>query len=96
MQDYGELRPGRDLLITLAICAVAAVAIFTTPTDTFPILHTILNTGIALVTVVLSLLFWDLGWRTGATLVKFTAILYAVVGVTGIAVLVWLMMTKPF
>jgi hypothetical protein len=33
------------------------------------------------VTVVLSLLFWDLGWRTGAALVKFTAILYAVVGV---------------
>jgi len=81
VQDNGELKPGRDLLITLAICAVAAVAIFTTPAPTFPVLHTILNTGIALVTVVLSLLFWDLGWRTGGTLVRFTAILYAVVGV---------------
>ena len=67
--------------MTLAIWAVAALAIFTTPAATFPILHTILNTGIALVTVVLSLLFWDLGWRTGGTLVRFTAILYAVVGV---------------
>ncbi|HKU90392.1 MAG TPA: ATP-binding protein [Steroidobacteraceae bacterium] len=81
MQDQGELKPGRDLAITLAICAIAAIAIFTTPAPTFPVLHTILNTGIALVTVVLSLLFWDLGWRTGATLVRFTAILYAVVGV---------------
>ena len=81
MQDQGELKPGRDLGLTLAICAIAAIAIFTTPADTFPVLHTILNTAIALVTVVLSLLFWDLGWRTGASLVRFTAILYAVVGV---------------
>jgi signal transduction histidine kinase/ActR/RegA family two-component response regulator len=81
VQDRGELKPGRDLSITLAICAVAAVAIFSTPTPTFPVLHTILNTGIALVTVVLSLLFWDLGWRTGGTLEKFIAILFAVVGV---------------
>ena len=29
-------------------------------------LHTILNTGIALGTVAVSLLFWDLGWRTSA------------------------------
>jgi signal transduction histidine kinase/ActR/RegA family two-component response regulator len=80
VQDNGELKPGRDLLITLATCAVAAVAIFTTPADTFPILHTILNTGIALVTVIMSLLFWDLGWRTGGSFVRFTAILFAVVG----------------
>ena len=81
MQDQAELKPGRGLAITLVICAVAAIAIFTTPAPTFPVLHTILNTGIALVTVVLSLLFWDLGWRTGATLVRFTAILFAAVGV---------------
>jgi signal transduction histidine kinase/ActR/RegA family two-component response regulator len=81
VQDRVELKPGRDLSITLAICACAAVAIFSTPTTTFPVLHTILNTGIALVTVLLSLLFWDLGWRTGGTLVKFIAILFAVVGV---------------
>ena len=81
MEDSGELKPGRDLLITLAVCAIAAIAIFTTPVSTFPVLHTILNTGIALVTVVLSLLFWDLGWRTDATFVRFAAILFAVVGI---------------
>jgi signal transduction histidine kinase/ActR/RegA family two-component response regulator len=64
----------------LIICAVAGLAIFTTPAATFPVLHTILNTGIALVTVVLSLVFWDLGWRTGVTLMRVTAILFAVVG----------------
>jgi signal transduction histidine kinase/CheY-like chemotaxis protein len=81
VQDQAPLKPGRGLAITLVICVVAAIAIFTTPAPTFPVLHTILNTGIALVTVVLSLLFWDLGWRTGATLVRFTAILFAAVGV---------------
>ncbi len=81
MQDRGELRLGRDILITLGICAVVAAAIFSAPGPTFPILHTILNTGITVVTVILSLVFWDLGWRTGGTLVRFMAILFAVVGV---------------
>jgi hypothetical protein len=80
VHDQGELKPARDLGLTLVICTIAAIAIFTTPAATFPILHTILNTGIALVTVVLSLLFWDLGWRTRGTRVRFTAILFAVVG----------------
>ena len=80
MQDRGELKPGRDILITLGVCAVAGAAIFSAPGPTFPILHTILNTGIAVVTVILSLVFWDLGWRTGGTLVRFMAILFAVVG----------------
>ena len=38
---------------------------FPRPVSGFPILHTMLNTGIALGIVVVSLLFWDLGWRTG-------------------------------
>jgi signal transduction histidine kinase/CheY-like chemotaxis protein len=80
VQDQGELRPGRDIVITIGICALAATAIFSAPVSGFPVLHTILNTGIALVTVVLSLLFWDLGWRTGNALVRYVAIIYAVVG----------------
>ena len=47
----------------------------------FPVLHTILNTGIALGTVAVSLLFWDLGWRTREPLMRFPAIVFAVVGV---------------
>ena len=80
MQDSGELKPGRDIIIMLGVSAIAAASIFSAPGPTFPILHTILNTGIALVTVVLSLLFWDLGWRTGDPLVRFMAIIFAVAG----------------
>ena len=80
MQDSGELKPGRDIFIMLGVCALAAASIYSAPGPTFPILHTILNTGIALVTVVLSLLFWDLGWRTGDPLVRFMAVVFAVAG----------------
>ena len=60
---------------------IAAATIFSAPGADFPVLHTILNTGIALVTVVLSLLFWDLGWRTGDPLVRFMAIMFAVAAI---------------
>jgi signal transduction histidine kinase/ActR/RegA family two-component response regulator len=76
-----ELRPGRDFIVAFAVCVLAAVAIFSSPGPGFPVLHTILNTGIALVTVLLALLFWDLGWRTGAPVAHFLAIVFAVTGV---------------
>jgi signal transduction histidine kinase/ActR/RegA family two-component response regulator len=76
-----ELKPGRDFVIALGICLVAAAAVFSTPVSAFPTLHTILNTGIALVAIVLSLLFWDLGWRTGEPQLRFNGIVFAVVGV---------------
>ena len=76
-----ELRPGRDFAIALAICAIAGAVIFAAPGPGFPVLHTILNTGIALVTAVLALSFWDLGWRTAKPLVHFLAIILAVTGV---------------
>jgi len=75
----GDLKPGRDFIIALGFSLAAGVAIFTAPGPAFPVLHTILNTGIALCTVAVSLLFWDLGWRTPAILVRYMAIVYAVV-----------------
>lgn len=80
MHVTDELRPGRDFVIALGVCALAAAAIFSAPGPAFPVLHTILNTGIALGTVVLALLFWDLGWRTGAPRAQFLSILFAVAG----------------
>jgi signal transduction histidine kinase/ActR/RegA family two-component response regulator len=80
-----ELKPGRDFVISLGICLVAGGMIFSTPVSSFPTLHTILNTGIALVAIVLSLLFWDLGWRTGETAVRLKGIVFAVVGVLEVA-----------
>ena len=81
MEVSRELKPGRDFVIALVICLIAAGAVFSTPVSGFPTLHTILNTGIALVAIVLSLLFWDLGLRTGEPQVRFNGIVFAVVGV---------------
>ncbi len=81
MDVRAQLHPGRDFLIAFGVTALAGAAIFTAPVPGFPVLHTILNTGIALTTVALSILFWDLGWRTGETRVQFLAIVFAVAGV---------------
>jgi signal transduction histidine kinase/ActR/RegA family two-component response regulator len=75
-----ELTPGRDFIFATAVCGVAGAAIFSAPVNGFPTLHTILNTGIALVSIVLSLQCFDLGRRTGEMPVRFDAILFAVVG----------------
>jgi len=76
-----ELRPGRDFMIALGISVLGGAAIFSAPGPAFPVLHTILNTGIALGAVAVSLLFWDLGWRTRETTIRFMAIVFAVAGV---------------
>jgi signal transduction histidine kinase/ActR/RegA family two-component response regulator len=75
-----QLHPGRDFLIAFGVTAVAGAAIFSAPGPGFPVLHTILNTGIALGAVAVSVLFWDLGWRTGETRVRFLAIVFFVAG----------------
>lgn len=80
MDVRGELRPGRDFIIALGISLLAGVGIFSAPGPAFPVLHTILNTGIALGAVAVSLLFWDLGWRTNAAQIRFMAIVFAVAG----------------
>ncbi len=81
MDVRAQLHPGRDFLIALGVTALAGAAIFSAPGPGFPVLHTILNTGIALATVAVSFLFWDLGWRTGETRVRLLAIVFAVAGV---------------
>ena len=73
--------PAATSSLLSAVTAIAGAAIFSAPGPGFPVLHTILNTGIALATVAVSLLFWDLGWRTGEIRVRFLAIVFAVAGV---------------
>jgi len=81
LDDEVELKPGRDFIIALVLSVMAGAAIFSAPGPTFPVLHTILNTALALVTGVVSLLFWDLGWRNRDNLVRSLAIVFAVAGV---------------
>ena len=81
MDDGGDLKPERDFIIALAIAAAVDAMIFSAPGTEFPVLHTILNTGIALGTVAVSLLFLDLGMRIGAQLLRQMATIFAVAGV---------------
>ncbi|MEJ0085553.1 MAG: ATP-binding protein [Pseudomonadota bacterium] len=68
-------------MVALGVCLVAGIAVFSAPVSAFPTLHTILNTGIALLAILLSLLFWDLGWRTGEAQQRFNGIVFAAVGI---------------
>jgi signal transduction histidine kinase/response regulator RpfG family c-di-GMP phosphodiesterase len=80
LDDDVELKPGRQFIVALVLSVAAGAAIFSAPGPTFPVLHTILNTALALVTGVVSLLFWDLGWRDRDNLVRSLAIVFAVAG----------------
>jgi signal transduction histidine kinase/ActR/RegA family two-component response regulator len=55
----------------------ASIVLLVWPSHDFPALHTILDTSMFLVTGVLALLLWDLGWRTGEMLARFKAIVFA-------------------
>ena len=81
MDGRPELHPGRDFLAAFGVCLLASVAVLTLPGRDFPTLHTILDTSVFLVTGVLALLLWDLGWRTGEVLARFNAIVFATVAV---------------
>jgi len=81
----GDLRPERDFIIALAVSVLGGMAIFSAPGNVFPVLHTILNTGLAIGTVLVSLLFWDLGWRIRSALLPYLAIVFAVAGVLEIS-----------
>jgi signal transduction histidine kinase/ActR/RegA family two-component response regulator len=76
-----ELHPGRDFVTMLCVCLLASVAVLAWPGQNFPALHTILNTCIFLVSGVLTLLLWDMGWRTGEVLARFNSIAFAMAGV---------------
>ena len=81
MDAKAELKPGQDFLITLAVVVLGGMAILSAPGSSFANLHSMLNTGIALGIVVVSLLFSDLGWRSGEVRVRYLAIVFAVTGV---------------
>ncbi|MEO8061328.1 MAG: ATP-binding protein [Pseudomonadota bacterium] len=74
-----QLRPGRDFLIAMGACLTTGIAILWLPQHDFAVVHSILDTGIFLTTGVLALLLWDLGWRTAEILVRFKAVVFAVV-----------------
>ena len=79
MDVRDELRPNRDLLVTVAVCLTISAAIAALPRFEIPGVHNVLDTAIFLVAGVLGLLLWDLGWRTAEILVRFNAVVFGVI-----------------
>src|SRR5688572_3806740 len=65
--------------VVLLLLALAAVVL---PVGTdFPALHSILDTGVFLLSAMIAFLLWDLGWRTGQLLARLQAVCFVVVAV---------------
>jgi signal transduction histidine kinase/CheY-like chemotaxis protein len=73
-----QLRPVRDLIaFIIALVIAAALLIWLAPPQN-PSLHNILDSGIFVLSGVLTLLLWDMGWRLNERLPKYAAIAFGV------------------
>ena len=73
------LNPGREMFAVIVLLTWAKVAVLLSPAGNFPTLHSILDTGVFLLSAVLAFLLWDMGWRTGSPLARLQAVCFAVV-----------------
>jgi len=69
-----ELRPVRNLVYGFALFALCGLAILVTPARESPSMHTFFDAGIVVISGVLALLLWDLGWRTNDALTRLLAV----------------------
>jgi signal transduction histidine kinase/ActR/RegA family two-component response regulator len=76
-----ELQPARNLVYAFVLFGLCASAIFASPANESPAMHTFFDAGMVGVSVVLTLLLWDLGWRTDDALTRLLAV---AIGVTAV------------
>jgi len=69
-----ELQPVRNLVYAFALLALCTAAILGTPVPESPFMHTFLDSGLVVVSGVLALLLWDIGWRTDDALTRLLAV----------------------
>jgi signal transduction histidine kinase/ActR/RegA family two-component response regulator len=69
-----ELRPFRNLVYALALFTVCAVAILVAPANESPYMHTFFDAGIFVVSGVVAVLLWDMGWRADDDLTRLIAV----------------------
>jgi signal transduction histidine kinase/ActR/RegA family two-component response regulator len=74
-----ELRPFRILTAAAALFALIAIMILIASAYEAPSLHTLLDSGTAVLSGVLAFLFWDMGWRVGDRLARLLALAFAIV-----------------
>jgi signal transduction histidine kinase/ActR/RegA family two-component response regulator len=72
-----EIKPARDALIASSIFAALSLAIITLAPPSNPSLHTMLDTSIFVLSGLLAVQLWDMGWRFGQRLAQLAAICFA-------------------
>jgi signal transduction histidine kinase/ActR/RegA family two-component response regulator len=75
------LRSRREVFTAAVLLLLAVAAIALPEGGDFPALHSILDTGVFLLSAMIAFLLWDLGWRTEQLLAKLKASCFAVVAV---------------
>jgi hypothetical protein len=65
-----ELRPFRNLIYAVALFTTCAVAILIAPANESPYMHTFFDAGIVVVSSVVAMLLWDMGWRADDNLTR--------------------------
>jgi signal transduction histidine kinase/CheY-like chemotaxis protein len=73
------LRSRRELFTAVVLLLLALAAVVLPEGSDFPALHSILDTGVFLLSAMIAFLLWDMGWRTGQPLARLTAWCFAVV-----------------
>jgi signal transduction histidine kinase/CheY-like chemotaxis protein len=69
-----ELRPFRNLIYAVALFTACAAAILFAPADESPYMHTFFDAGIVVVSSVVAMLLWDMGWRADDNLTRLIAV----------------------
>src|SRR6266536_989912 len=75
--NHREMRLSAMVVGTLVVSGLMAAALLWAGRRNYPDLHTILDTGIFLLTAVLALFFWDVGGRLGQAFPRWIAVSFA-------------------
>jgi signal transduction histidine kinase/CheY-like chemotaxis protein len=76
-----SLRSRGEIFSAVILLSLALAAMVLPVGTDFPALHSILDTGVFLLSAMLAFLLWDMGWRTGQLLARLKAVCFVVVAV---------------
>jgi signal transduction histidine kinase/ActR/RegA family two-component response regulator len=69
----------REVIPAVMLLLLALAAVVLSAGNDSPALHSILDTGVFLLSAMIAFLLWDMGWRTGQLLARLEAVCFAVV-----------------
>jgi signal transduction histidine kinase/ActR/RegA family two-component response regulator len=78
MELRRSLNSRHEIFSAVLLLLLALAAMMLPVGSSFPALHSILDTGVFLLSAMIAFLLWDLGWRTGQLLSRLKAVCFAV------------------